>query len=115
MYGTRDRIFFVSGSAGFHCYGEQWHESLPMMRMAADDLTYDSRSVYRTVCVIFRWPKPRLPCDQWLHQGIPRRRVSRYERSAIRSRYATHFPRGYLGVPRDSTLAMVLQRPARAE
>jgi hypothetical protein len=34
MYGTRDRIFFVSGSAGFHCHGEQWHESLPMMRMA---------------------------------------------------------------------------------
>jgi hypothetical protein len=43
-----------------------------MMRMAAADLTYDSRSVYRTVCVIFRWPKPRLPCDQWLRQGIPR-------------------------------------------
>jgi len=26
MYGTRDRSFFVSGSAGFHCHGEQWHE-----------------------------------------------------------------------------------------
>src|ERR1700678_4139752 len=32
MYGTRDRIFFVSGSACFHRHCEQWHESLPMMR-----------------------------------------------------------------------------------
>ena len=32
MNGTRDRIFFVRGSARFHCHGEQWHESLPMMK-----------------------------------------------------------------------------------
>ena len=32
MYGTRDRIFFVSGSARFHRHGEQWHERLPMMK-----------------------------------------------------------------------------------
>jgi hypothetical protein len=32
MYGTRDRIFFVSGSVRFHRHGEQWHESLPMMK-----------------------------------------------------------------------------------
>jgi hypothetical protein len=28
MYGTRDRIFFISGSARFHRHGEQWHWSL---------------------------------------------------------------------------------------
>jgi hypothetical protein len=27
MYGTRDRIFFFSGSARFHRDGKQWHES----------------------------------------------------------------------------------------
>jgi hypothetical protein len=32
MYGTRDRIFFVSGAARFHRHGEQWHEGLPMMK-----------------------------------------------------------------------------------
>ena len=32
MYGTRDRVFFLSGSARFHRHGEQWHESLPMMK-----------------------------------------------------------------------------------
>jgi hypothetical protein len=32
MYGTRDRICFVSGSARFHRHGEQWHESLPTMK-----------------------------------------------------------------------------------
>jgi hypothetical protein len=26
MYGMRDRIFFVSGSARIHRHGEQWHE-----------------------------------------------------------------------------------------
>ena len=32
MSKTRDRIFLVSGSARFHRHGEQWHESLPMMK-----------------------------------------------------------------------------------
>src|ERR1700720_1001606 len=32
MYGTGDRILFVSGSARFHRHGEQWHESLPMIK-----------------------------------------------------------------------------------